>query len=46
MDFLKENAGAIVFTIAAIVFVYATVIEPRLGKTYNDEQEAPNDNEE
>ena len=46
MDFLKENAGAIVFVVALVAFVYATVIEPRLGKTYNDEQEAPNDNEE
>ncbi len=46
MDFLKENAGAIVFVVALVTFVYATIIEPRLGTTYNDEQEAPDDHEE
>lgn len=46
MDFLRENAGAIVFVVALVAFVYATIIEPRLGKTYNNEQEASDDNEE
>lgn len=46
MDFVQQHAGIIVGIVGLLAFVFATIIEPRLGTTYNDEQEASDDNEE